>query len=592
MTRFRFGAAIALTAGIAALVQSQPLQPGGKPPVQFKQFGGMQGQFFQSSVSRWTGQLALDLEAVKTDVAAAKLTPAQKKAINTQVDNALLQTVGLDQLVRRGAGKDKLFAAFSDVEKSLGSLAATINKAPAAKQATAGSLGRAEISFHQLAAALGAGDNDPTRGKRRLIRLAESIDDNTEDLRILVGELIGGNDRTLERVLGSYAREARLLSRRVRDDADAELIKATYLAMVDRWSEAVTLFGRLRVVPPAIQNQSVRVDGLHRRMGTLLNLSPSPANPNPIPLPPNGKRFAFAVGADTGAHPRVTVFADGKGTVAHNFLAYDKNFTGGVRVDMADLNGDGAPELVVAPGPAKVKVALPVRVFDGRDMNLLVEFIPFQNWTNGLHVAALDLMRDGRSVVAVTAEGTQHVKVFDLAQGKEIDSFFVHDQKVTGGVRLGWGDVNGDGTPDLLTVNGPSTNMVTTVKVFNGKNREVLAEFPAVDNKYRGGAFIAGADVTGNGQANPVIGLDAGAVPLVRVFDTKGKVLVEWLAYDERFRGGVRVAMSAQSHVVTAPGLGLKGSPVRVFHTGRLKAPLSEFVPFAGFDGGLFVGGR
>ncbi len=588
MTRTRFGVGLALT---FALVVGANAQPGKAPPVvQFKQFGATPEQFWQSSVLRWTGQLSLDLEAIKRDLTGAKLDRAARAGLTAQADNAILQTLELDQLVRKGAPKDKVYAAYADVEKSLNVLLLAVNQNAAAKQATAAAFARADTAYHQLAAAVGAGDKDPDRLKRRQQRLAESTGDNAEELRTLCADTFQGNEKALDRALGQYARETRLLARRVRDDADAKLVAQTYALMVDHWTEAVAQIGRVRNLPAAISTQATRVDDLHRRLGTALNIAPGPVGPNAPPALPAVKRLSFAVGADAPGQPHVTVFADGKGTVAYSFLAYDKAFTGGVRVDMADLNGDRVPDLIVAPGAAVV-AGLPVRVYDGRDLNLLVEFVPFVNWKGGVHAVGTNLTKDGRALIAVTAEGTQHIKIFDLAQGKEIDSFFAHDQKVTGGVRLALGDANGDGVPDLFTTNGPG-NAVTLVKVFNGKNREVLAEFPAVDAKYRGGAYIAAGDLTGNGIADAVIGVDAGTIPLVRVLDLKGKVLVEWLAYDERFKGGVRVALSARNHVVTAPGLGLKNSPLRVFATGNVKVPLGEIVPFPGFDGGLNVGGR
>jgi hypothetical protein len=587
MAGIRYGLALALAAGAAA---GAAAQPGGRPPgsVPFKQFGATPEQFFQSSVTRWTSQLVLDLEAVKAEATGARVAPPVRAAVAAQADAAVRETAELEQAVRAGAARDKLQGRFAEVEKALNGLAAVLNQNPAAKQAAAAPLARSDGAYHQLAAALGAGDADPARAKRRLIRLAEAIDDNAEELRALALDLIDG-DRPRDRALAQYAREARLLARRVRDDADPDLVKRTFEAMAARWADVAALW-RGRQLPAPVLAQVQRVDGLHRRLGGALNLPPYPGGGGPPPFVV-GQQFAFAVGADAGAQPRVTVFADDKGAVAYNFFAYDAKFDGGVRVDMADLNGDGVPDLIVAPGPSRTVAGLPVRVYDGRDLNLLIEFVPFAGWKGGLYVAGADLTKAGRALVAATAEGTQHVKVFDLALGKEIDSFFAHDQKVTGGVRLAWGDVNGDGVPDVVTVNGPG-NATTVVKVFSGKNREVLAEFPVLDNKYRGGGYVAAADVTGNGLANPVVGLDAGGPPLVRVFDAQGKPLAEWLAFDERFRGGVRVAVSATRHVVAGPGPGAKNSPVRVFHTGRLKNPPVEIVPFVGFDGGVNVGGR
>jgi hypothetical protein len=69
-------------------------------------------------------------------------------------------------------------------------------------------------------------------------------------------------------------------------------------------------------------------------------------------------------------------------------------------------------------------------------------------------------------------------------------------------------------------------------------------------------------------------------------------VFVEWFAYDEKFKGGVRVAVSSRGHVVTAPGAGMKSAAVHIYDIKRLKAPPAVIVPFPGFDAGLHVGGR
>ena len=210
MTRIRFGAAIALLLVGAAGVTAQP---GGKPPpvIQFKQFGSTPEQFYQSSITRWTGQLALDLEAVKGDVAGAKVAPAVRTAVGAAVDKALLETRGIRPTRARGAQRDKLYAAFADVEKAAQRVGGHDEPAPGGEAGRCGGgWARADNGFHQLAAAVWAGDTDPGRVKRRLIRLAEAIDDSTEDLRALVADLIP--DRGFDRALALYAREARLLS--------------------------------------------------------------------------------------------------------------------------------------------------------------------------------------------------------------------------------------------------------------------------------------------------------------------------------------------------------------------------------------------
>src|SRR5437773_989086 len=59
----------------------------------------------------------------------------------------------------------------------------------------------------------------------------------------------------------------------------------------------------------------------------------------------------FATAPDAGGPPLVKVYDAATGTETLSFLAYDANVTGGVRVAIGDVNGDGTPDIITAPGP-------------------------------------------------------------------------------------------------------------------------------------------------------------------------------------------------------------------------------------------------
>src|SRR5207244_13541920 len=71
----------------------------------------------------------------------------------------------------------------------------------------------------------------------------------------------------------------------------------------------------------------------------------------------------FAVAADSGGGPQVNVYDAATRTLLRSFLAYDASFTGGVRVAVGDVNGDGVPDIITGPGPGG---GPNVRVFDSR----------------------------------------------------------------------------------------------------------------------------------------------------------------------------------------------------------------------------------
>src|SRR5262249_9587768 len=58
---------------------------------------------------------------------------------------------------------------------------------------------------------------------------------------------------------------------------------------------------------------------------------------------------SFVTGAGYGHSPQVSVY-NPAGTLVVQFYAYDPRFQGGVRVALGDVNGDGTPDIITAPG--------------------------------------------------------------------------------------------------------------------------------------------------------------------------------------------------------------------------------------------------
>jgi hypothetical protein len=90
----------------------------------------------------------------------------------------------------------------------------------------------------------------------------------------------------------------------------------------------------------------------------------------------NGDGFAdIVVGAGAGGGPAVRVFSGANPAITlRDFFAYNTNFTGGVRVAAADVDGDGFADIITAPGASG---APDLRVFDRGTPLLLDEFLAY-----------------------------------------------------------------------------------------------------------------------------------------------------------------------------------------------------------------------
>jgi hypothetical protein len=188
----------------------------------------------------------------------------------------------------------------------------------------------------------------------------------------------------------------------------------------------------------------------------------------------------------------VTV-SDTNGQQVTSFLAYEETFTGGVRVAVADLNGDGTLDIVTGAGPGG---GPRVRAFDGATGATLLDFMAYEtSFTGGVFVAAGPI-GDGQIGIATGADATggPRVRVF-AADGTSLQDFFAFDQSFTGGVRVALGQT-GSGTRVYAA---PGDGLDPTVRGFDIGTGSQVFEQAAGTAGTTGGTLVAAGDLDADG---------------------------------------------------------------------------------------------
>jgi hypothetical protein len=325
-------------------------------------------------------------------------------------------------------------------------------------------------------------------------------------------------------------------------------------------------------------------------------------------------------GADAGGGPHVEVFdapvtidpQTGRPTNGPRlgFFAYDAAFRGGVRVATGDVNRDGVPDIITAPGAGG---GPHIRVFDGRTGDqlpgLIGSFLAYDPaFLGGIYVASADLNGDGFDDVITGAGsgGGPHVKAFSGVDGSELRSFLAYDASFTGGVRVAAGDLNLDGIPDIVTGAGPGGG--PHVIGFSGADLAVITSFMAYALQFTGGVYVTVGRVTADGQVSIITGAGETGVPLVRVWQITSanplaQPVVSFNVYGQAFRGGVRVGIGGglganSQSIIVSGGAGPTQQRVLQFvllpnNFGRLDVILTHsfFAYDTAFSGGVFVAG-
>ena len=173
--------------------------------------------------------------------------------------------------------------------------------------------------------------------------------------------------------------------------------------------------------------------------------------------------------------PLVRTFApESNGTASSEFLAYGIDQFG-ANVDCGDVTGDGLCEIITGPGPGAV-FGPHVRAFDfeGTPVGGGTSFMAYGTPRYGVNVACGDLDGNGTDEI-VTGAGPgaifgPHVRAFEVdgAAASPVPgvSFFAY-ATLRWGVNVCSGDIDGDGMDEIITGAGPGTIFGPHIRAFN-----------------------------------------------------------------------------------------------------------------------------
>jgi hypothetical protein len=307
-----------------------------------------------------------------------------------------------------------------------------------------------------------------------------------------------------------------------------------------------------------------------------------------------------AVGADAGGGPLVTITFQ-NGTFV-SFFAYASTFTGGVRVALGDVNGDGSTDVITGAGPGG---GPQVNVYNVNNatgaVSLQKSFFAFNapSFTGGVYVAAGNTNGDAFAdvIVGAGATGGSRVQVYagsatGVVTTSTLNDFFAYSPAFTGGVVVAAGQRDAVAGDEIITA--PASGGGYNIKSFNangtGNNPTVVDNFFAFNNTTSVGGLSLAVGLLNSGSiADLIVGTTNGGYGVIVDSATAGIAGVPFAGFTGAIRAGVAEDANGQDFAVALAGP--TGAPrISVFSVGAtaLTQTDSLFVMNTGFTGGLF----
>lgn len=158
----------------------------------------------------------------------------------------------------------------------------------------------------------------------------------------------------------------------------------------------------------------------------------------------DGKNEIITGANSGGSHVRIF---DHYGKLISQFFAHDKNTRYGVKIAVSDINNDGINEIITSFGKGMEPI---VKIFDIKG-NLLTSFLAYdKNFKGGININTSDINNDGISeiITAPASNGGSHIKIF-TGNGKLLNQFFAYEKSFKGGFNISI-NTTGDNQKEIL----------------------------------------------------------------------------------------------------------------------------------------------
>lgn len=220
------------------------------------------------------------------------------------------------------------------------------------------------------------------------------------------------------------------------------------------------------------------------------------------------------------------------------FFVYLSRFKGGAKIMIKDLDNNGSQETLVAD-EAKIEI------YNSAGQKIKT-FYPYgASFNRGINFAVGDLDNNGTLEIVTGTEngGGPHVRIFNY-QGDLINpGFFAYASNFRGGVNVAVGDLDGNGTQEIVC--GAGVGGGPHIRVFNKDGKLINPGFFAYDPKFRGGVNVAVADLDKDGKQEIISGPGNGGGPHIRIFNQQGQMMfAQFFAFDKSISSGAEVLAS------------------------------------------------